>query len=352
MITASSSTDFFQDGFEAMDPDELSVLSCVINTSKQRVKKQSSIPACPELQKNFNDKDFAKAQGRPFSADMKIRMVLCESIKQIYSITNDKKPHSCPSSVLQFDDLPNRCDDGGLKRRKLSSNRYKVNGHGDVIYDSAHVTQAIADTFGVTEFSYVQVVRVSSDQDSSHKQLVKNQKVLKLNVIPKPIERFHHTKYIKADVCYPRYKSMMTIYLIPTACLREQHYYTTQLLMDQDERLKGLDQNADYFGPESLGLPPITMKERIKIAEAIKRRHKREHEPDPWYVNDQILTILKHQYESKRLYNSHETAAISVLLNGMVSPSSSSSNHESDDESPPTTTNHNYKRISVQSLLC
>lgn len=336
---------------EAMDMGELSEMSCMITTSKQRVKKQSLLPTSPhlQLQWDYGDRGFGKAQGRPFSADMKVRVVLCRSVEQIYAITNDKKPHECPTAVLHFDELHPR--EPLDKRRKLSdpsSDRLPraVMGDGDLVYDYCNVTQAIHDQFGIDVFSYVQVVRVSSEQDPSHKHLVRNQRVLKLNVIPRPIERFHHTKYLKADVCYPRYKAMMTLYIVPYMPPRVQRFYTTQLLMDQEERLTGLSDDADYFGPAALHLPVIPMAQRIKVAEAIRLQQMRDKAPNPWYLGDQILQILQEQYWSKRQYNGHETAAISVLVSNIGSSPGASPPRPPTPPTPPP-----FKRVTINSLL-
>lgn len=338
-----------EEDIETMDMRELSEMSCMITTSKQRVKKQSLLPASPELQWSYGERDVGKSQGRPFSADMKVRVVLCSSLEQIYAITNDKKPHECPTAVLHFDTL-NKPELLSTQRRKLSdpsSDRLGRTVVGDsLVYDYRNVTQAIYDHFGIEVFSYVQVVRVSSEQDPGNRHLVRNQKVLKLNVIPRPIDRFHNTKYLKADVCYPRYKAMMTLYIVPYMAPREQRYYTTQLLMDQEERMMGLSEDVDYFGPAALGLPVIPMAQRIKIAEAIRLQQVRDETYSPWYLRDQILQILQEQYWSKRQYNGNETAAISVLVSNITREESRSPPRPLTPPSPPP-----FKRISIDSLL-
>lgn len=346
MTTAARQADI-----EAMDMRELSEMGCLITTSKHRVKKQNLLPASPELQWSYGEWDLSKTQGRPFSADMRVRVVLARSVEQIYAITNDKKPHACPTAVLHFDEL-NKPEPLATKRRKLSdpsSDRLSRTVVGDnLVYDYRNVTQAIYDHFGIEVFSYVQVVRASSEQDPGHKHLVRNQKVLKLNVIPRPIERFHHTKYLKADVCYPRYKAMMTLYIVPYMAPRQQRFYTTQLLMDQEERLTGLSDDADYFGPAALNLPVIPMAQRIKVAEAIRLQQLRDQTHNPWYLRDQILQILQEQYWSKRQYNGHETAAISVLVSNITRddyPNHSPPRPPSPPSPPP------FKRVTINSLL-
>ncbi|CAN6673013.1 hypothetical protein TRVA0_047S00914 [Trichomonascus vanleenenianus] len=219
------------------------------------------------------DDGKTKSQGRPFAKDMMVYVRVSPDMPALLKVANNKTMAQ-DAHLLRFADLSK---DPPAKRRKRSSSPSlsptpELNEEAPMfetrqgmrVWHYTRIREAIEYATGVREYTYVQVIRASSEQSERDRQLCERQKVMKMVTIEPPPSPVHNVVYLKSEVCYPRYKSGMTIHIVPYKTNNKFAYYTTDILKDMEE-LMGIDPKCTFYcDPTMLGLSETPMELRYE----------------------------------------------------------------------------------------
>ena len=208
-------------------------------------------------------------QGRPFSPDMDIKIVLAESKEDVLAITNKgSKNKEIKTGLANFADLVKH------SRKYYGTNilppeipltevgrPFRVvdeDAHNGKMYDFKSVGRAMTELFGIEHYTYILVVRASSNNGKYPRDLIRGLRVLRIDKVPRPVlEENHDAVFLKSQVCFPRYKSRMTIYVVPGDSDKVERFYTSQLLLEQDRITGEIKDGMIAHGPEAIGYPMV-----------------------------------------------------------------------------------------------
>lgn len=194
------------------------------------------------------------SQGRPFSAEMDVEVIIAESLDNLYDILCTKtvvptchkvklragyeKPNNLNNNSININ--INSKYNGNSYSRRFSNKKWKSKRAQDEVSDCPvfgnsfdmvqHLCGSADSPLSSTGFSLVTPIRQSSTQrpSSSKKGTCP---VVKFTLTP---VTDYSVRFLK-QMAYPRYKAEMKVYIVPYQVEKEVSYYTQPALYLQDE---------------------------------------------------------------------------------------------------------------------
>lgn len=178
-------------------------------------------------------KKSKRAQGRPYSSEMVIDLILPKTVDELYEYLCVKgAPPTAHRVRLQSNDIFGAGFSGSSNGSTGRSQQPAKDKQGNPIFSN---TQSMMEYFtGSKEFSIITAFRQSSMDKSAFKK--GTCPVVKFNISP---VTDYSVEYLKR-MAYPRYKACMKIYFVPQVFAEAAHtFYTSaaMYLQDQETRL-------------------------------------------------------------------------------------------------------------------